>query len=97
MNLPKGLTLPLMQTKWAGILNPLIGNPSLATRILPNQPLINGSNVINHGLGKALTGWRIVRLRASASVFDTQDSNPKPELTLLLTSSAAVVADIEVF
>ena len=97
MQLPRGLTLELMQTKWASVLNPLIANPSLNSIILNNIPLSSGANTINHRLGRKLTGWRIVRLRASATIYDTQDSNPSPNLTLLLTSSATVVADIEVF
>lgn len=97
MQLPKGLTLPLLQTKWASILNPLLGNPSLNSVILPNVNLVNGSNTINHTLGRALMGWRLIRVRAAATIYDTQDSNPMPSLTLLLTSNAAVTVDLEVF
>lgn len=97
MELPKGLTLPLMQTKWASILNPVIANPSANSLILPNISLISGSNVVNHSLGRKLTGWRLVRVRAAVTIYDTQDSNPMPSLTLLLTSNAPVMVDLEVF
>lgn len=97
MELPKGLTLALMQTKWASILNPLLGNPSLQSLVLTSIPLASGSNAINHGLGRKLQGWKIVRQRASATIYDTQDSNAQPTLTLLLTASAPVVVDLEVF
>lgn len=89
--------LSQMQTQWSGQLNPVLSNPSLATRILKEVSLDAGSNTINHLLGKELTGWRIVRIRADSSIFDTQDSNPRPNLTLLLTASAPVVVDLEVF
>ena len=86
-----------MQTNWAQQLNPVIQNPSLKSLILPSIQLVTGSNTINHLLGRKLQGWRIVRQRALASIFDTQDSNTMPSLTLQLTSSAPVVCDIEVF
>jgi hypothetical protein len=95
--LPFGLTISQMQTKWKSALDPLLGNPSLNTSILANVSLASGSNIINHGLGRNLTGWRVVRCRASATFYDTQDANSHPSLTLLLTSSAAVVIDLEVF
>jgi hypothetical protein len=86
-----------MQTKWGAILDPVLGNPSLQCRILSNVSLVAGSNTINHGLGKNLQGWRIVRQRSAASVYDNQDNNSKPDLTLILVSSAAVVVNLEVF
>jgi hypothetical protein len=97
MQLPKGLSLPLMQTKWAAILDALLGNPSLNSLILQNVSLSSGANTINHTLGRTLTGWRIIRLRASATMYDQQDSNPHPDLTLVLVSSASAVVDLEVF
>lgn len=89
--------LVLLQTKWRSILNSFLGNPSLNSLILEKVALQSGSNVINHLLGRKLQGWRIVRIRASATIYDTQDSNNQPDLTLFLTSSANAVADIEVF
>lgn len=89
--------LNMLQTRWKSIIDTILGNPSLDSIILPSVSLGSGANVINHRLGRKLTGWRVARLRASATIYDTQDSNAHPELTLLLTSSAAVVCDLEVF
>lgn len=97
MNLPRGLTLEMMQTKWSAILNALLSNPSVNSLILPNVSLLTGANVINHTLGRKLRGWRIVRLRALVTIYDTQDLNTMPDLTLLLTSSGNVTVDLEVF
>jgi hypothetical protein len=97
MQLPYGLELSQMQTKWRSILNPLIGNPSLQSVILSNIPLVSGSNPVNHTLGRKLTGWRIIRINAAATIYDTQDQNTMPDLTLLLTSSAPCVVSLEVF
>lgn len=89
--------LILLQNKWASILNPIISNQSIQSIILPNIALTAGLNIVNHKLGKKLTGWRIVRLRAAASIYDTQDTNSRGDLTLQLVSSAPVVCDLEVF
>lgn len=87
----------LMQTSWALALNPIINNISNQSIILKKIALINGTTVVNHLLGRKLTGWKIVRLRASAIIYDNQDNNTSPGLTLILISNAAVVVDIEVF
>ena len=90
-------TLSLIQTKWASVLNILLGNPSLQNIILPNVAVINGQTVINHLLGKKLQGWRIVGLNAAATIYDSQSTNPHPELTLILNSNAAATLQLEVF
>ncbi len=89
--------LSLLQSRWASILNPLIGNPSLQSNILSHVHLINGAVTINHQLGYPLTGWRIIRKRATADIWDSQDSNQSPQLTLILNSNAIVSVDLEVF
>ena len=89
--------LMLMQTNWAGQLNPLLAGPFADGLIIPNQPLINGTTQVNHRLGRPLQGWMIVRQRASAAIYDTQDANQMPNLTLSLVSSAAVTVDLFVF
>lgn len=97
MNLPKGLDLSLMQTKWAAILNPLLSNPSLNSIILEKIVLISGTSTINHGLGRKLQGWRIIRINAAATIYDQQDTNTMQDLTLILVSNALVTVSIEVF
>jgi hypothetical protein len=64
------------------------------------QPVGSGTpfvNVVKHGLGYPLTGWSIVRKRATADVWDNQDMNSTPSTTLLLFSSALVTVDLYVF
>lgn len=87
----------LMQNSWATAINPIINNPANKSQILQNVELINGSNVINHKLGRKLQGWKIVRQRSAASIYDNQDTNSMPQLTLILVSDAQVSVDIEVF
>lgn len=96
--LPLKQTLDQMQVKWASIINPLLSNPSLDTSILQSVQLTSGNNVINHLLGRKLQGWRITRMRGTfIEVYDNQDSNPTPKLTLALHSNGSCVIDLEVF
>lgn len=97
MSLPQGLNLAQTQNTWATALDPLISRPANNSIIIKDQALKSGANVINHRLGRKLQGWTLVRIRASATVYDTQDANVMPELTLQLTASADVTVDIEVF
>jgi hypothetical protein len=90
-------SLGLLQTSWASQLNPVIANPVSSGRLIKSVVLASGANIVSHGLGRKLQGWVIVRQRASATFYDTQDSNGKPELTLLLTASGAVTVDLFVF
>ena len=87
----------LLQTKWKSILDVLLSNPSLQSSILQNVSLINGTNTINHLLGRKLVGWRIIGINAAATLYDKQATNSRSDLTLILVSNAACIAQIEVF
>ena len=89
--------LSLMMTTWRATLNALLALPQNQSVILKKVPLNNGVTNVNHLLGRTLIGWKIVRQRASASIWDSQDSNQTPAATLVLNSNAAVTVDIEVF
>lgn len=65
--------------------------------LLKNVTLATGSNTVSHTLGRTLQGWWPVRIRASATLYDKQDSNPIPSKTLVLVASAPVVLDLLVF
>jgi hypothetical protein len=97
MQLPYGLSLQMLQTRWRSILNPLLANPTNNASILKNVSLKTGTNTVNTLLGQKLQGWSIVRQRGAASIYDQQDSNQSPELTLILVSSANVSVDLAVF
>lgn len=90
-------TFQLMQNSWAAILNPIINNPANQSVILKNVVLVTGDNTINHLLGRKLQGWKVIRQRASATLYDKQDANQMPALTLVLNASANVTVDLEVF
>lgn len=87
----------MMQNQWATQLNPVLANPANNSLILKSITLQVGSNIVNHKLGRKLQGWTLVRKRAAGEIYDTQDSNQTPQLTLLLVSDSVVTVDIEVF
>lgn len=110
MQLPKFKTddrsFALLQTQWAQSINPVLSLPMVNQNTLRNNPsqvgnsgvtLAIGSNTINHLLGRALQGWFIVRQRSAANIYDDQDNNTTPALTLVLVSDAIVSVDIVVF
>ena len=72
-------------------------DPQINGILLPGISLASGSNQIAHTLGKRLIGWQITRQRASATVYDAQDSQPLPSTYLTLVASAPVVVDLLVF
>jgi hypothetical protein len=97
MALPLKLHWDLAQTRWANILNPIIDSPTTNPVILKDVQLSTGNNSVNHKLGRKLQGWQICRQRAAATIYDRQDDNQAPQLTLLLVASAPVVVDLVVF
>ncbi len=96
--LPQKLNLDQMQNIWGSIIDPVVANPVNNSLLLKSIALSSGNNVINHRLGRKLQGWKITRMRSVAiSIYDTQDDNGMPDLTLNLNASAPCVVDIEVF
>lgn len=97
MKLPQQLPQIQMESAWASAIEPFLNNPANNSLILSNISLVAGSNTINHRLGRRLVGWKTTRVRSNVTLFDTQDSNQTPQLTLVLVASAPAVVDIEVF
>jgi hypothetical protein len=89
--------LSMLQTRWISIIDPVLRRPQNQSLILKDVSLINGTNTIRTNLDQKLQGWKIVRQRAAASIYDAQDGNPNPATSLILVSNANVVVDIEVF
>jgi hypothetical protein len=52
---------------------------------------------IEHGLGRKYNGWLVCDKDASAIIFRSSTSNPRPESQLILKSSAQTVARIYIF
>lgn len=94
MSLPQKLPLELLETQWASQLNPLLANPMNAVSILSSILLAVGINVINHKLGRKPQGWFLTDINGAAVIYRSSAFN---DLTLTLTSDAAVTVNIGVF
>lgn len=92
--LPQRLPLPLMQTKWASEIDPVLAFPPIKGTLLTNIPLINGVTIVNTLLGRKMQGWIITDQNAAAQIYRSAAMNDK---TLQLTSNAAVTVSIWVY
>ncbi len=69
-----------------------ITNPIMDGVLLENVTLVpgtNSNNIINHGLGRKLIGWFLVRNPNNERIFDSQDTNDNPTKTLILNSTSS--------
>jgi hypothetical protein len=96
-NLSTKLSWPLANTKWAATLNPLLANPIIQGQILSDVPLVMGANTINHGLGRKLVGYLVILNGANVTIYESQSTNQRPNLTLILNASGATTVSLYVF
>lgn len=96
-NLSQKLTWELANPKWAATLNPVLSNPVVSGSTLSGLVLVTGANVINHFLGRKLQGYAVVMNSAAVTYYDSQLTNPKPELTLILNASGPATVSIYVY
>lgn len=94
MQLSTNLTFPLMITRWASVLNPVLANPLTNPAVLTNVLLSVGSNQIAHKLGRVQQGWIITDVNGAATIYRNKAFN---DTYLYLSSSGAVTVSIEVF
>lgn len=102
MGLPRFQTddkaLGRLQTQWASQINPLLDLPLLQGVQVKAVELVAGANVINHRLGRAPQGYIITRQQGAAvTLYDTQSTNSRPQLTLNLVSSGAGTVDLWIY
>lgn len=92
------ITLTKIQDNISDAYDPLITNIALNSTILTEVILVAGQvNKIPHTLGRNLSGWQVIRKRAAADIYDTQDINLSPNLLLYLWTTANVTVDLLVF
>lgn len=75
----------------------ILQTPMIGGKTLKSVSLNAGTNTINHGLGYALSGWFVTRIRAQSAIYDEQDSNQSPDKTLVLNSQNACTVDLYVW
>lgn len=75
-------------------LQPLLTNSLLNGNQLKGISLINGSTIVNHGLGRVQQGWIITDIDDAAEIYRTGDFN---STTMVLVSDADVTVNIYVY
>jgi hypothetical protein len=91
---PTASDFSLLQTKWKSILDPVVILPQNDGVILTGIVLINGQTIVPHKLGRVPLGWRLTDINGAATVYRSQPFN---SATLVLTSSAKVTVNLEIF
>jgi hypothetical protein len=88
-----------LQNNIQNSINPMVSKiQNDSTQLISVSLLAGQNNIINHTLNRILNGWSIVRMRSvAAKIYDTQDNNPSPNLTLWLTPDVNVTVDILVY
>ena len=75
----------------------MLSNPLVDGSLLQNVQVFTGANAINHGLQKRLRGYFIVMNSSPVTFYDSQATNQKPELTLILNASGPSTISLFVF
>lgn len=85
------------QTQLQTSMQPILANPINYGVQLKSVSLINGQTTVPTTINRALQGWFLTRIRAQATIWDSQDTNTNPNQSLILNSNAAVVVDLWVY
>lgn len=78
-------------------LNPVLNKPFMDHTIIEGVNVLSASDTtVNHGLGRPV---KIIpfNLNANAVIWQKQSSNPTPDVSILIRSSADVVCDLLIF
>jgi hypothetical protein len=94
-NLSPKLPWELANPKWAASLNPLLANPLVNGNLIQNIRVGSGNNVINHGLGRNIQGFMVIRNSANVTFYDAESS--QPSLTFVLIASGSATISLYVF
>lgn len=88
-----------VQDNVAVALGQVLGKDCLDLKLLKNVILLPGiTNMVDHGLGRVLDGWMVVRNHGGYAILtDLQDTNQSQHLLLYLTTPATVMVDLLVF
>lgn len=76
------------------IKNPLLNSPTVVKGIMLNSGV---DTIVNHGLGRAVTGWIIIDKNASGDVYQSTTTNTIPTASIILKATATVTVSILFF
>lgn len=86
-----------VQDNLARPIDQLLQVPILDGQLVEDVVLKAGDNLVDHGLGRVLRGWIVVRQSAMSDLYDKQSTNPFPARQLALNSSNAATVSMWVF
>lgn len=87
--------LDKVQDSLSRIFNSIQTKEILDGRLIQDVSIVSGANEINHGLGKPIRGWIVVRKNANQTVYDSVSSTP--DSTFILNASGTVTISLWVF
>lgn len=75
-----------------------IQNSEFQNGVFVEVSLLSASdNVVNHGLGRVVQGWTVIRKDARADVWDSSATNNFPDKQIILSASANVKVKLYLF
>jgi hypothetical protein len=84
--------LNLLQNRIAETFDSITSNPLLGGNFLSQVPLVAGSNLVSHGLGRNYVSW--LSGNASAPVSLSSGKSPDPKTFLNLIADAPCSVDV---
>ena len=84
-----------LQSNVADFLLQLTYNPLLDGRLVENVAVSTTAVAVNHGLGRAIRGYILVKATAGVTLFDT--ASVTPTTTVQITASASATVSLYIF
>ena len=84
-----------LQSNVAEYVNQITSNPTLDFRILEDISVSTTATDIDHGLGRPVLGYFIIKSNAQVTIFDTTSTTPN--VTVKITASATATINLYVF
>jgi hypothetical protein len=78
-------------------LSALTGQEIINGQLIGPVALVSGDNKVNHQLGRAINGYIVVRLSASATIYDKESTNTARSSYMIIHASANATAYFWVF
>src|SRR6187431_1017725 len=72
----------------------IVSQPQMGGVFIPNITLAIGDNIVNHGLMKSPLGFVVLSKSATGDLWKSSTVNPRPELSIIINSSAAQTATL---
>lgn len=98
VNLGKDPALTQLQDNISAALQPLVKNPLLDGLLIDDITLTSGSTtVVNHGLGRKVRGYIVVKSNANVTVYIVEANQVAPEAQLVLSTTVTATISLYVF